>query len=112
MKSVSKEDLVPLLNIIEELETFLESLRLNQMPYFVRFLDRMKYNLMTCITIGYLEWENIDVTLKRDWKEANDTFLGIPDFEMPGRTPEEKIERTYRFFGYVKTIDAIVTGEK
>ena len=112
MKGVSKEDFVKLLNIIEDLEDFLESLALNQTPYFVRFLEQMKCNLKTCITIGYQDWENIDRVIKRDWQEANDTFLGIPGFEMPGKTMEEKIERTFLFFGYIKTIDSIVTGEK
>ena len=72
----------------------------------------MKLNVETCIELEYMEWENIEASLRRDWEEANDTFLGIPGFAMPGLTEEERIERTFRFLRYVSTINTIVTGEK
>ena len=110
MGPVTKSELVPLLRKIDELLAFMHSLGLANQPYFVKFIERMKYNIQTCITVRYDGWEQMDRLLKRDWKEANHMLLGIPDFEIPADNSEDKHRLSCQFLELIGVIDMYING--
>ena len=99
-----------MLEELKEFQTFIEDLRPGKVPYFVKYIDRMKYNIQTYITLGCFECENVCKTLKRDWNEAKKVFLETPGFYIQDEEYEKEL--TFRFFEYVRDIDSYVKEEK
>lgn len=57
MKSLDREDLVPLRKCLDELLDFIRELQMEEIPYFYRCLENMKYNLEICFLVQYEGWE-------------------------------------------------------
>ena len=106
----SKSEMVELMDELVSFENFLSEIRPGQTPYFVRYIDRMKYNLKTCVILDGLQKENVEITLQRDWSEAKNTFLAIPGYYFDDVNELDK-ENTFTFFNYVQTIDTYVKKE-
>lgn len=82
MKTLRKEELLPLKQTIDEVLELIRRQNLKEVPYFMKFLERMRCNLRTCMLVEYEGWEQLEHTLKRDWKEANHIVTGIPAFQF------------------------------
>ncbi len=108
MKKLKKEEVLPLKESIEKLLEFLYDLNLKKVPYFMKFLERMNFNLRTCILVDYDGWEQLEDLLKRDWNEANHAITGIPAFRLPMNDPDEKKRLEKEFFLLLTVVDVYV----
>ena len=108
MNYISRKDILKLQHELNEFEFFVMERNPDKIPYFVRYIDRMRYNIETYITLGCLDAENIYRTLRRDWKEAKDVFFEIPDYAFDDMDEEEEKENIFRFFDYVRRIDSYI----
>ncbi len=82
MKTLRKEELLPLKQTIERALELVRGQNLEEVPYFMKYLERMRCNLRTCILVEYEGWEQLEHTLRRDWKAANHMVTGIPAFRF------------------------------
>ena len=105
MNSLARDELEPLKNLLEELLAFVKDLHIEEIPYFSRFIENMKNNLEICHLVHYENWEQMNHLLKRDWSAANQTLLGIPDFDIRVENPVEKEELNCRFLELVSGIE-------
>lgn len=105
MGSLTREELEPLRNLLEELSDFTRGLHIEEIPYFSRFIENMKNNLEICRLVQYEGWEQMNHLLRRDWLAANRTLIGIPDFDICVENPEEKEALHCRFFELVSEIE-------
>ncbi|MBU3875524.1 hypothetical protein HGO97_006835 [Faecalicatena sp. AGMB00832] len=106
MRGLTKEELEPLKNLLEELSVFVKELHIEEIPYFSRFIENMKNNLEICRLVHYEDWEQMNHLLKRDWSAANQTLIGIPDFDICVENPVEKEELNCRFLELVSGIES------
>ena len=65
----------------------------------------MHNNLEICILIQYEEWERLESLLIRDWCAANQTLVGISDFEIRQDDPEIKEVLVCRFLELVSGVE-------
>ena len=112
MNSKFRNNVVKLLGTLDELEDFVRQVDPDRIPYFVRYLDRMRCNLKTYVTIGCLETENILKVVKRDWSEAKDGILGIPEYSVPDFRNSDEPGDAFKFLEYIMTIDSLIKQEK
>lgn len=105
MNSLKREELEPLRKILKELSDFIRSSYLGETPYFFRFIENMHNNLEICILIQYEEWERLESLLIRDWCAANQTLVGISDFEIRQDDPEIKEVLVCRFLELVSGVE-------
>lgn len=110
MKKLMKEELLPLKQTIEKALQFIYDLNLKHMPYFMKYLERMQCNLRTCILVDYEGWEQLENTLRRDWKAANHVVTGIPTFQFPENSLSEKQRLEKEFFTLLIDIEFYVNG--
>ncbi len=110
MKALRKEELLPLKQTIEKVLQLIRKLNLNEIPYFTKFLERMWYNLRTCILVDYEGWEQLEKTLRRDWNEANNIVVGIPAFQFPIDVTSEQKSIEYEFANLLIDIEFYVNG--
>ena len=105
MKSLAKEELVPLTKCLDELLSFIRGLQVEEIPYFYRFLENMRYNLEICFLVQYEGWEQIEQILRRDWKAANHMLIGIPGFSICADSAFRKAELECRFIELIANIE-------
>lgn len=110
MKQLRKEELLPLKQTIEKALALIKNLNLKEMPYFMKFLERMRCNLRTCILVEYEGWEQLEYTLKRDWKAANHIMIGIPSFQFPDTCTIDEKRMQDEFKNLVIDIEFYVNG--
>ena len=108
MRCISRNDILILLDQLENFESFVKRMSPDNIPYFIRYIDRMKYNIQTYITLGCIEDENFFKTLQRDWKEAKEVFLEIPGFYFQDIYEKDEKEMIFKFFEYVRNIDSYI----
>mgnify|MGYP000987232924 FL=1 len=102
MDGLYKSELVPLRKCLEE---FIQGLKVEEIPYFYRFIENMKYNLEICCLVQYEGWEQLEKILKRDWKAANHMLLGIPGFDIHADNPDKRDELNCRFLELVSNVE-------
>ncbi|MGC4017930.1 MAG: hypothetical protein QM793_00945 [Muricomes sp.] len=112
MRSLEKEELVPLGKCVEELLQFVHGLHMEETPYFYRLVQNMKYNLEICFLVRYDGWEQMEQILKRDWKGANHMLLGIPKFDIQADTPKKKAELNCKFLDLITNIEHYLQLER
>lgn len=105
MKSLEREELVPLRRCLEELLEFIQGLQVEEIPYFYKSVENMKHNLEICFLVKYEGWEQMERILKRDWRSANHMLLGIPGFNIRAASPSEKSELDCRFLQLIANIE-------
>lgn len=105
MNSLKREDLEPLKKLLKELSDFICSSYFGEIPYFFRFIENMYNNLEICILVQYDDWERLESLLARDWSAANQTFIGISDFEIIQDDPEVKAVLVSRFWELVSGVE-------
>ncbi len=66
MRGLTKEELEPLKNLLEELSVFVKELHIEEIPYFSRFIENMKNNLEICRLVHYEDWEQMNHLLKKE----------------------------------------------
>ena len=80
MTSLDREELVPLKECLDELLDFIRELQIEEIPYFYRCLENMKYNLEICFLVRYEGWEQMELIfnagLERS-KSCADWYIGI-----------------------------------
>ena len=108
MGNISRNDILDLLNELESFESFVKRMSPEKMPYFIRYIDRMRYNIQTYITLGSYEVEKISRILQRDWREAKEVFLETPGFYLEDENDEDEKENIFKFCRYVRVIDSYV----
>ena len=87
MSFTNDEELISLRNSLNTLMSLVNELHLEERPYFLRFLDRMKNNIETGICMVRMErmrpedWMYLEEILRRDWEEANRIDMGIPSYD-------------------------------
>ena len=108
MKSLDREDLVPLRKCLDELLDFIHELQMEEIPYFYRCLENMKYNLEICFLVQYEGWEQMEQNLVRDWSAANHAMLGIPGFDFAAESAAEKAELDCRFIELLANIETFL----
>ena len=108
MSNISRNDILDLLNELESFESFVKRMSPYNVPYFIRYIDRMRYNIQTYITIGSYEVDKISKTLQRDWKEAKEVFLETPGFYLDEVDDDREKENIFKFCRYVRVIDSYV----
>ena len=108
MRNISRNDILKLQHELNEFEFFVVERNPDKVPYFVRYIDRMRCNIQTYVTLGYLEVENICKTLQRDWREAKEVFFETPEFTFDALNEEEEKENIFKFFEYVRKIDSYI----
>lgn len=106
MKSLRKNELVPLRDCLNELLDFFQELKIKETPYFLKYVERMKYNLEICIIVQYVEWEKIEQILKRDWKAANHRLIGIPGMLFCEEVFLKSSEQEIQFIELIARIEA------
>lgn len=106
MKSLKQEEFVPLKCNLEELLDFICELEVREVPYFQRYLERMRDNIELCILVQYESWEKLELILRRDWKEANHKIIGIPDFRICDESMAKKEVLDFRFIELIATIES------
>lgn len=104
MKSLVREDLVPLRECLDKLLNFVHELQVEEIPYFFRYIENMKYNLEICFLVRYEGWEQIELLLKRDWSAANHTLVGMPNFCISAENPAEKVKLECEFIGLIANV--------
>lgn len=112
MNSKFRNNVVKLLGTLENLEGLVRQVDPDRIPYFVSYLERMRCNLETYEKIGCLETENILKVVKRDWIEAKDGILGIPERSVPDFKNSDEPEDAFKFLEYIMTIDSLIKQEK
>ncbi len=110
MKKLRKEDLLPLKQTIEKALEIIRNQNLKEVPYFTKFLERMRCNLRTCILVEYDGWEQLEDTLRRDWKAANHIIIGIPAFHFPNNCTNEQKNVEEEFANLLIDIEFYVNG--
>lgn len=103
--SLFRDQLVPLKECLEELLEFIQGLKVEEIPYFYRSIENMKYNLEICCLVQYEGWEQLESILIRDWKAANHMLLGIPGFDIRADNPDKKDELNCRFLELVSNVE-------
>lgn len=103
--SLFRDQLVPLKECLEELLEFIQELKVEEIPYFYRSIENMKYNLEICCLVQYEGWEQLESILIRDWKAANHMLLGIPGFDIRADNPDKKDELNCRFLELVSNVE-------
>ena len=100
MKSLDREDLVPLRKCLDELLDFIHELQMEELPYY--------YNLEICFLVQYEGWEQMEQILVRDWSAANHAMLGIPGFDFAAESAAEKAELDCRFIELLANIETFL----
>ena len=108
MKSLDREDLVPLRKCLDELLDFIRELQMEEIPYFYRCLENMKYNLEIFFLVQYEGWEQMEQILIRDWSAANHVLIGIPGFDFAAKSAAEKAELDCRFIELLANIETFL----
>lgn len=108
MTSLDREELVPLKESLDELLDFIRELQMEEIPYFYRCLENMKYNLETCFLVQYEGWEQMEQILLRDWSAANHAQIGIPGFDFSAESAAEKAELDCRFIELIANIEGFL----
>lgn len=83
--NLKPEQLFLLRDALNDLMLFVKERHDDGVPHFYRYLDFMKNNIETCIYTQDAWGEGIKYLgkiLLRDWKEANDEYIGIPSYEL------------------------------
>ena len=101
MKSLDREDLVPLRKCLDELLDFIRELQMEEIP-------NMKYNLEICCLVQYEGWEQMEQILIRDWSAANHVLIGIPGFDFAAKSAAEKAELDCRFIELLANIETFL----
>ena len=65
----------------------------------------MYNNLEICVLVQYEGWERIESLLIRDWSAANQTLIGIPDFDIAQDDPEVKEVLVCRFIELISGVE-------
>lgn len=105
MNSLKREDLEPLRKHLKDLSEFICSSYIREVPYFFRFIENMYNNLEICVLVQYEGWERIESLLIRDWSAANQTLIGIPDFDIAQDDPEVKEVLVCRFIELISGVE-------
>jgi hypothetical protein len=111
MRSLEREELVPLKRCLVDLLDFVKELPVEEIPYFYKCIENMKHNLEICFLVQYEGWEQMEWILKRDWKAANHILLGIPEFDINAESPEEKVRLDCRFLELISNIEGYLRRE-
>lgn len=106
MRELQKEELVPLRDCLDELLDFIQELGMSNVPYFCKFVERMKDNLEICILVQYEGWERIEHILRRDWNAANHKLIGIPDFRICEECLSKKEQLDFQFIELTARIES------
>lgn len=101
MSFANDEELLRLKNSLNTLTNLVKELHLEEKPYFLKLLDRMKTNIETYICIEKMQKteledeEYLEAILRRDWIEANRNDMGIPAYEgvLTEKMDAEKLSR-------------------
>lgn len=105
MSSLKRGDLEPLGEILQELTEFICGLHVEEIPYFVKFIECMRYNLEICLLVQYEDWEQLDYILRRDWSAANHHLIGIPDFDIQVSDLDKKRKLECRFLELINNVE-------
>lgn len=105
MKSLAREDLVPLGKCLDELLDFVHGLQVEEIPYFYKYIENMKNNLEICFLVHYEGWEQIELLLRRDWSAANHVLVGMPDFCISAEEPSQKAKLEYEFIRLTANVE-------
>ncbi len=111
MRSLEREELVPLKRCLVDLLDFVKELQIDEIPYFYKCIENMKHNLEICFLVQYEGWEQIERILKRDWKDANHMLLGIPEFNIHAESKEEKVRLDCRFLELISKIEGYLSSD-
>ena len=108
MAKLRQEELIPLRDALNALMKFVRELQWKEIPYFYRFLDYMKNNIEFCVCTHSDDLEHLEEILLRDWKKANNTYLGIPSYDFFENDDTDVTEMSCQYIALLSEVDRYI----
>ena len=109
MSKLKEDQLIPLRDALNELMDFVKEFQWKEIPYFYRFLDYMKNNIEFCVCTHSDDMEQLEEILLRDWKKANNMYLGIPSYKLFSDNGQDMTEMYCQYISLLEKIDRYIT---